>query len=144
MYFDEKRYKIRPIISLKVKFTGCFRLFFLNSISVYQKYRNNTKSSGKVQCICTNFSNTLSNLSIFESFCLFFTVAFNLHRAVLDCLCLRDEFNLAGVGASAGASVEVPSYGESYGVIRAAAQGSLLTNSRLRFLARALRLFAAE
>jgi hypothetical protein len=74
-----------------------------------------------------------------------FTVAFNLHRAVLDCcLSLRDLCNLAGVGASAGASVEVPSNGESYGVLRRTAQGSVLTNSQLRFLARAFRLFAAE
>jgi hypothetical protein len=57
----------------------------------------------------------------------------------LDCLSLLDEGNLAGVGASAGASVEVPSNGESYGVIRVA-----LMNIQLRFLARALRLFAAE
>jgi hypothetical protein len=73
-------------------------------------------------------------------FCVFFTVSFNLHRAVLDCcLCLRDECNLAGVGASAGASVQVSSYGESYGVIRVAPM-----NIQLRFLARAFRLFAAE
>jgi hypothetical protein len=61
----------------------------------------------------------------------------------LDCLSLRDECNLAGVGASAGASVEVPSNGEPYGVIRTA-QGSVLTDSQLWFLARAFRLFAAE
>ena len=73
-----------------------------------------------------------------------FTVAFNLHRAVLDCcLCLLDQLNLGGVGASAGASVQVPSNGESYGVIRTT-QGSVLTNSQLRFLARAFRLLAAE
>ncbi len=70
----------------------------------------------------------------------FFYVAFNLHRAVLDCcLCLLDQLNLGGVGASAGASVQVPSNGESYGIIRVA-----LMNIQLRFLARAFRLFAAE
>jgi hypothetical protein len=77
-------------------------------------------------------------------FAYFFPVAFNLQRAVLDCLSLLDQLNLGGVGASAGASVEVPSYGESYGIIRASAQGSVLTNSQLRYLARAFRLFAAE
>jgi hypothetical protein len=119
-------------------FSITFHFFFL----IFANRNKYTEKQWKKLLHLQKILNTFSNLPINqnERNKLFFTVAFNLHRAVLDCcLCLRDLCNLVGVGASAGASVEVPSYGESYGVIRVA-----LMNIQLRFLARAFRLFAAE